>query len=260
MVALNEIVEYMNSLFRTKNLKSFSEEVGVTYDSQKPISKIGYCTNLTLDSIEKAAKHGVDLLVTHHDAWEFIYGLKEECINKLKEYGISHYFAHLALDDAEFGTNSSLLSKLGLNEVSKHGDEKGFQYGAVGVFDNPVTFTELHKKINDITGEPNMAWKFNDKLIKKVFVVCGAGFMTSEIKMAVDLDCDVYITGEKILYTMQYSQFKKINLIIGSHTFTELFGVESLVKKVTSKFTDIVEVRVNEEHLEMQPLIDLCGK
>ncbi len=257
MIKLNEVIEHMNSLFRTKDLKSFSKEQGVTYDSKNPISKIGYCTNLSLDSIEKAYLSGVNLLVTHHDAWEFIYGLKEECITKLKEYGISHYFCHLPLDDADFGTNSSLLKKLGLNEVSKHGDEQGFQYGAVGVYNDPISFSELHAKIDALTGEPNMAWKFNDNLVKRVFVVCGAGFMTNEVKMAVDNDCDVYITGEKILYTVQYSKLKKINLIIGSHTFTEVFGVEGLVNKVLMKFKSIEGHLIIEEHLEMQPLINL---
>ena len=48
-------------------------------------------------------------MITHHDAWEFIYGLKETCKEKLFEYNISHYFNHLPLDDCDFGTNNSLI-------------------------------------------------------------------------------------------------------------------------------------------------------
>ena len=45
--------------------------------------------------------------------------------------------------------------------------------------------------------------------------------MTSDVKDAVDRNCDVYITGEKFLYTVQYAKFAGINIIVGSHTYTE---------------------------------------
>jgi len=29
--------------------------------------------------IQTAGKQGLDMLLTHHDSWEFVYGLKEAC-------------------------------------------------------------------------------------------------------------------------------------------------------------------------------------
>ena len=57
-------------------------------------------------------------------------------------------------------------------------------------------------------------------------------------------NCDVYITGEKVLYTIEYAKLAGINLIVGSHTFTEVFGVESLAKKIKDKYKDIEIVRL----------------
>ncbi len=37
-----------------------------------------------------------------------------------------------------------------------------------------------------------------------------------------DLGCDAYFTGEKILYTIQYAKQANINLIVGSHTCRHL--------------------------------------
>ncbi|WP_249646254.1 Nif3-like dinuclear metal center hexameric protein, partial [Lysinibacillus sp. D3C2_S12] len=78
-----------------------------------------YCVNLTLETIEEARIQGVDMIMTHHDAWEELYGLKDACIEKLAEYGISHYYNHLPLDFCHFGTNDSLLKKLSLENMKR---------------------------------------------------------------------------------------------------------------------------------------------
>lgn len=62
----------------------------------------------------------------------------------------------------------------------------------------------------------------------------------------------MYITGEKVLYTVEYAKFVEINLIIGSHTFTEIFGIESLAKKIKEKYSNIEIIKLKEEHLEAQ--------
>ena len=255
MYTLKEIIDYTHTLFRTNKFDSYNNECGVTFDAANPIKTIGYCTNLTPDSIEKAKESNIDLLITHHDAWEFIYGMKEECDNKLKEYGISHFFIHLPLDDAPFGTNSSLLYVLGLKECGKYSEEEGYLCGALGRYDEPISFGELISRLESKMGEPVMSWQNNNRLIKSVFVVCGAGFTTDLMKEAVDLKADVYITGEKVLYTMQYAKQKDLNLIIGSHTFTEIFGVESLVKLLKNRFIDLDIKLISEERLEAKPLM-----
>lgn len=48
---------------------------------------------------------------------------------------------------------------------------------------------------------------------------------------------------------MQHAKFKGINLIVGSHTFTEVFGVESLVLKLKERDNSIEITRLNEDHL-----------
>ena len=254
MKTLHEIIKYTDTLFRTNQLESYKVESGITCDSGKGVNKIAYCTNLTPESVEKAHKTGAELLITHHDAWDFVYGLKEKSLDLLEKYGISHYFTHLPLDDSEFGTNSSFISKLGLKEVSKHCNHEGYMCGVLGEYETPVTFEEFVAKVEEVLEEPCLAWKFNDKPIKKVYNICGAGPETFLMKEGIDLGADLYITGERVLYTVQYAQISKINLVIGSHTFTEIFGVESLVEKVVTQFNDLDYVKILEDHIETLPL------
>lgn len=247
---LAEIEECILDLFDTKDNEHFYKESGITVRWAGDVKRIGYCTNLTLDTIEEARKNNVDLMITHHDAWEFIYGLKEACREKLIEYNISHYFNHLPLDDCDFGTNNSLIEKLGLEIIERTHEEDGFFCGRVAEFKEEVTFEELVEKLESILEEPVQSWKFKEGKIKRVGLVCGGGGFTTDVREAIDRNCDVYITGEKVLYTIEYAKFAGINLIVGSHTFTELFGIESLAMKIKDKFKDIEIVRLYEEHLE----------
>jgi putative NIF3 family GTP cyclohydrolase 1 type 2 len=42
-----------------------------------------------------------------------------------------------------------------------------------------------------------------------------------------------------------------LNQIVGSHTFTEIFGVKSLVEKLKNEFNEIEFIYLEEEHFEL---------
>lgn len=245
---VTHIVERINALFNVTNKEIYSSESGLTYQADKKVKKLGYCVNLTLETVEEARIHGVDMMVTHHDAWGELYELKETCIEKLAEYGISHYYNHLPLDDCSFGTNDSLLKKLNLEIVKRTHEWEGLYFGRVAESDEEIEFNELVNRMVNLLEEPVKFWRFNDKKVKRVGLVCGNGAPTDCLKEAVENECDVYITGECNLSTIQYAQFKRINLIIGSHTFTELFGIESLALKLNENIKELEVVRLNEGH------------
>lgn len=252
---LTEINEFIESLFDSKDNEHFYEQSGITVRGSEEVKRIGYCTNLTLDTLEEAIANKVDLIITHHDAWDFIYGLKDACTKKLLENNISHYFNHLPLDDCDFGTNSSLMNKLGLQLIEESHIADGFYCGRIAEFREEITFKELVQKLETILEEPVKAWNFKEGKIKRVGLVCGGGGSTTDVREAFDKNCDVYITGEKILYTIEYAKFAGMSLIIGSHTFTEIFGVESLAGKIKSKYSNLEVIRLKEEHIEAQNMI-----
>ncbi|MEG2288662.1 MAG: Nif3-like dinuclear metal center hexameric protein [Clostridium sp.] len=247
---VSHVVEGINNLFNVTNKEIYSRESGVTYHANKDVKKLGYCVNLTLETIEEARIHGVDMMVTHHDAWDEIYGLKEACIEKLAEYGISHYYNHLPLDDCNFGTNDSLLKKLNLENMERTHEWEGLYFGRTAEYDEEIEFDELVKNIENLLEEPVKFWRFNNKNVKRVGLVCGNGGTTSCLNEAIENKCDVYITGECNLYTIQYARFKGINLIIGSHTFTEFFGIQSLALKLNDNKKELEIIELKEEHYE----------
>ncbi|GFN34147.1 hypothetical protein PCURB6_44070 [Paenibacillus curdlanolyticus] len=177
--------------------------------------------------------------------------MKEVCHSRLQEYGISHYFVHLPLDYAEFGTCSSLFKALEIDELLQHSyhDEDRSPPG-VGEYLNPIAFEELVERVEKVLGESVKSWKNSERLIKRVEIITGAGNSTTNIQDAVNLGCDDYITGEKVLYTVQYAQHIGMNLIVGSHTFTEIFGIRALAEKLAATFGDLEIVELKEEYFE----------
>ncbi len=247
---INEIKKNVIDLFEKEKIE-VNGESGFLINGRNDVKRIGYATNLTPNVIEKAIEHKIDLIITHHDAWEFVYGMKEYCVEKLRENVISHFFVHLPLDDCEFGTNVSFLNRLGTEIIQKLNlQEKFFYCGRIGELSKEIDFEELVLKVEDLLGEKVKHWKNNNKKIKRVGFLSGAGFSTSDMKEFVENGCDVFITGEKILYTIQYAEFTGINLIVGSHTYTELPGVEALCKKIKEKYSEIEIMRIDENHNE----------
>ncbi|WP_078596391.1 Nif3-like dinuclear metal center hexameric protein [Evansella clarkii] len=247
---VSQIVKRINGFFEVTNEDIYASESGITYHVEKKVNKLGYCVNLTLETIEEARIHGVDMMVTHHPAWDEIYGLKQACMEKLAEYSISHYYNHLPLDDCNFGTNDSLLNKLNVEIIKRTHGWEGLYFGRIAEYDKEIELNELVNNVENLLEEPVKSWRFNNKKIKRVGLVCGNGAPTACLKEAVENNCDVYITGECNLYTIQYAQFKRINLIIGSHTFIELFGIQNLALKLCEKIKELEVVRLNEEHYE----------
>ncbi|WP_255351325.1 Nif3-like dinuclear metal center hexameric protein [Caloranaerobacter sp. TR13] len=95
------------------------------------------------------------------------------------------YFNHLPLDDCDFGTNNSLLEKLGLQIIEKSHEEDGFYCGRIAEFKEEITLEELVKELENVLGEPVKAWRFKAGGIKRVGLVCGGGGLTSDVKIAV---------------------------------------------------------------------------
>lgn len=146
-------MEYSNikkrliGLFDYNKLQVLPGEWGFFNEIEREIKKVGYATNLTQEIIRKASESKIDFLLTHHDSWEFIYGLKESCNQILKEYGITHGFFHAPLDDADFGTSASLAKALGVRNCRKVMPYAEVYYGGVIGDMSPIEFSAFAKKL-----------------------------------------------------------------------------------------------------------------
>ena len=229
------------------------DESGLAANGCTMIRKIGYATNLTPETAKGAKNAGVDALITHHDAWGFIYGMREDCHSALSEWGIAHFYAHLPLDAAPFGTAASLIHGLGATVTSGIAKQSEHPQGMVGAYSSPMSVDNVAEHMRSLTHEECKVWKCGPTQIRSIGVVTGGGSLTSFVKDAADAGCELYITGEQSLYLIQYCMSIGMNLIVGSHTFTELPGVRSLAEKLQIRHPDVQIAEIPESHYESLP-------
>lgn len=225
--------EQLLSMFDSDKLHLFPEEWGFFNETERDIKRIGYATNLTGEIIERAREKEVDFLLTHHDSWEFIYGLKEHCNKMLRKAGMTHAFFHAPLDDADFGTSASLAQALGMKGCKKVMPYREQYYGGVAGEIVPTDFESFAASLSHILQENVRCHRNNDRPVCRIAVAAGGGNMTSDMRAAVELGCDTYVTGEYALYSQQYAGFCGMNLFVGSHTNTEILGVKSMAERLT---------------------------
>ena len=247
---ITQFNEYITSLFGEHLHKYGDDEYGFTHISKDEFHKIGYTTNLTLETIEEGYKNGVDMIVTHHAPWSFLFGMEEACIEKLKQYEMNHFWIHSPLDIIEFVMCRSLFNEIAIDTILEYSTYEEEELPGIGEFKAPIAFLNLVERLEEKMEEKVKSWRNHDKPVKRIAILTGAGNNTNLIERALEKGCDTYITGEKTLYTVQHAKFKGINLIVGSHTFTEVFGVESLARKLKERDNLIEITRLNEDHLE----------
>ena len=187
-------------------------------------------------------------MLTHHDSWEFVFGLKERCNALLKEMHIAHGFFHAPLDDAEFGTSASLTEALGAvqgKQVMPYADV--FFGGRIGELKCPGEFEAFARRASVILDEPVRRFKNHDKPVKRICVAAGGGNLTTDMKCAAEEGCDTYVTGEYALYSQMYARLAGMNLLVGSHTSTEYPGIRALGEHLVEG-TGLELVRIPESN------------
>ena len=106
------LMKIFYQLFDPDLLKSEPDEWGFVDHCRNPTS-IGYATTLTPAVIQQAYERNINLIVSHHDSWDFMLEERRISLNLLEKYQISHLWCHMPLDRADFGTASALLTSIG---------------------------------------------------------------------------------------------------------------------------------------------------
>ena len=64
-----------------------------------------------------------------------------------------------------------------------------------------------------------------NRSVRRVGTVTGAGIYTTFLRDALHFGIDLYVTGETNLYLLEYAKFKNVNVLVYSHNYSELPGV-----------------------------------
>ena len=233
----------LQSIFDPTLLDALPDEWGVVIHHPNPQS-IGYATTLTPAVIQQAAEQGIQLLVTHHNAWEFTCEERTACHELLARYHISHIWCHAPLDRVDFGTAAALLNLTGCKMVAKIVEDDG----RVGELPEAKPLAAIRALLDEKLAESPCRVHDAGRPIRRIGCVPGAGANTGYLAEALAHGADLYLTGETSLYLLEYASFHHVSVLIYSHNYTEIIGTRNLAGKVAAHLGIQTISRLDEPH------------
>ena len=229
-----ELAKECDRILESKKFKDYpGAKNGLQVSHNRVLRKIGWAVDSDMESIRKAGNENVDFLIVHHgllwgsSAWD--RKIRAMRIRLAKRLGVAIYSSHLPLDaHPELGNSIGLLRALGL------GDSKRMPFGvamgrAIGwkVEGGRWRVRDLAKRLRRTTGRKAVVLGCGPKICRRLGIVTG-GF--GNLDQVVKARLDTLITGEADYPTEVMAKDLGINLILGGHRETEVYGVRSLAQ------------------------------
>jgi len=198
------------------------------------VSHVAFAVNAAVETIDRAAEAGADLLVTHHGiSWggiERVTGSQYRHIASLVDNDLALYTSHLPLDGhQELGNAAGVAGVLDLGNRSPFGAMGGEYIGQRGQTAVPLAVGELRERLRtelDTGGQDVQVLDFGPSPVCDVAIVTGSG--VDWLDEAVEVGADVLVTGEGKQHAYHEAREAGIHVVLAGHYATETFGVRSL--------------------------------
>ncbi|MEF8828892.1 MAG: Nif3-like dinuclear metal center hexameric protein [Haloarcula sp.] len=200
----------------------------------QPVEHVAFAVDAAVETIDRAAEAGADLLVTHHGiVWggmERVTGTNYRRVAPLVDDDLALYVAHLPLDGHQsLGNAAGVADLLDLDNRAPFGSMGGEYIGQRGTLTEPRAVSELADTLDgtlDTGGQSVQVLDFGPSTVEDVAVVTGSG--VDWLQEAVETDADVLITGEGKQQAFHEAREQGTHVILAGHYATETFGVQSL--------------------------------
>jgi dinuclear metal center YbgI/SA1388 family protein len=231
-----ELAKECDLILEAKKFRDYpGAKNGLQVSHSRQIKKIGWAVDADIESIGKAGKEKVDLLIVHHGIFWGSSALDRKIrakrIREAKRLGVAIYSSHLPLDaHPELGNSIGLLRALGLGDLKRK--PFGMAMGkAIGwkVEGGSWKVRDLVNRLVQATGRKAVVLGRGPKVCRKIGIVTG-GF--GDLDQVVKAGIDTLITGEVDYPTEVKAKELGINLILGGHQETEVFGVRELRTRI----------------------------
>jgi len=227
-----ELAKACDLILEAKKFRDYpGAKNGLQVSHNKPVKKVGRAVDADMESIRKAGKERVDFLIVHHGLFWGSSALDRKIrakrVREAKRLGVAIYSSHLPLDaHPEFGNSIGLLRALGLGGSKRKPFGKALGR-AIGwkVEGGRWQLRDFANRLSRVTGRKAVVLGFGPKACRKIGIVTG-GF--GDLDQVVKAGLDTLITGEADYPTEVKARELSINLILGGHRETEVFGVRLL--------------------------------
>jgi dinuclear metal center YbgI/SA1388 family protein len=238
MSSLSDVVRYTDRFLRIRDVGDWDNALnGLQIENSGRATRIGAAVDLSTRVLTEAQKHDVDLLIVHHGLfWPGLRPIEGTLRRQLRiafENDVALYSVHLPLDiHPRLGNNAQLVAALGLKRAQPFLEERGQPVGLKVRAALPRT--ELVRKLQKALNGPVKIFDFGPKQTRTIGVVTGAA--GSEIYRVAEEGVDTFITGEAPHWAAVVAEEIRVNLLLGGHYATEVFGVKALAAHLSERF------------------------
>src|SRR5215510_9051576 len=238
MTSLSAIVRYTDRFLRIREVGDWDNALnGLQIENSGRVTRVGAAVDVSTRVLTEAQKRGVDLLIVHHGLfWPGLQPIQGALRRQLRiafENDIALYSAHLPLDiHPRVGNNAKLVAVLGLKSARPFLEEKGQPVGLR--VRASIERGELVRKLEKALNGPVKFFGFGPKRTRAIGIVTGAA--GSEIYRVAEEGIDTFITGEAPHWAAVAAEELGMNLLLGGHYATEVFGVKALAAHLSKRF------------------------
>jgi len=238
VASLSEIVSYTDRFLRIREIGDWDNALnGLQIENSGRVTRIGAAVDVSTRVLSEAATLDVDLLIVHHVLfWPGLQPVRGALCRQLRiafENDVALYSAHLPLDiHPRIGNNAQLVAALGLKSAKPFLEEKGQPVGLKVRVSLPRN--ELTRKFEKAVNGPIKVFGFGPKRTRTIGIVTGAA--GSEIYRVADEGIDTFITGEAPHWAAVAAEEVGVNLLLGGHYASEVFGVKALAAHLSNRF------------------------
>ena len=238
MASLSDMVSYTDRFLRIREAGDWDNALnGLQIENSWRVTRIGAAVDVSTRVLREAAKRNVDLLIVHHGLfWRGLQPIRGALRRQLRlafENDIALYSAHLPLDiHPRVGNNAQLSAALGLKAPQPFLEEKGQLVGLK--LRGSTSRSELVRKLQKALNGSVKVFDFGPRKVRAIGIVTGAA--GSEIYRAAEENIDTFITGEAPHWAAVAAEELRINLLLGGHYATEVFGVKALAAHLSKRF------------------------
>ncbi len=233
MAELKAIVAYLEDLLRHKEIPDRYCPSGLQVEGAPEVRRIGFCVDACMESFQALGE--CQMVIVHHGLfWPSvgrITGSLRDRLAYLLGRQMTLYASHLPLDKhPNLGNNAQLLKQLGLKA-----DEEFSEVGWLGEFEAPVPRAEVVSRLEKILHGPVRLLDFGPEEVLRLGVSSGSGGHEL-LSAAAQRKADLVLTGETSHPMYHAAREAGVNVALGGHYATEIWGLKALMPMLEETF------------------------
>ncbi|MDQ3605867.1 MAG: Nif3-like dinuclear metal center hexameric protein [Gemmatimonadota bacterium] len=235
---LDELTSYLDGYLRLAEVPDYPGALnGLQVENSGEVRRIAVAVDAVQATVDRAVESGANLLLVHHgvfwDGNQPVTGRRYRRLHALLQADVALYSAHLPLDvHPEVGNNAVLARGLGIPVQGSFGDYKGYPLGVWGELE--IGREALCARLDELLGGRVKLVPGGPERIRRVGVITGgAGGMLEAARGA---GLDAFVTGEGAHHNFFDAEEGGVNLYLGGHYATEVWGVRALAGHLEERF------------------------